>query len=547
MQWFHELKLASKLIVSFLLVAILSAAIGGIGIYQLKAADERSSFLYQNKMKRVEYVSDIYARFELVRVKLRDAILAEDLAGFDAANQAINAQTDSIATEADKYEKLLTSRDDSDLYAKFKQTRANFRSAVDVVLGFAKEQKDAEAKAANKAGAPAVLAYDKAVDDIVEQCSRQAETVANETHSAAETAVRTLLLIVVVGFLLAIALGIFLTRIITKQLGGEPDYAASVVRKVAEGDLTVDVQVKSGDTTSLLAAMKQMTGKLLDVVQEIRTSADSLASASEEISASAQSLSQSATEQAASVEETSASVEEISSTVAQNAENAKVTDGIATKSSKEAEEGGNAVGQTVSAMRQIAQKIGIIDDIAYQTNLLALNAAIEAARAGEHGKGFAVVAAEVRKLAERSQVAAQEIGSVAGSSVTLAERAGKLLDELVPSIKKTADLVQEISSASKEQTTGLNQINTSVSQLSQTTQSTASASEELSSTSEEMSAQALRLQETIRYFNTGVESSTTARKAPVRAKSPAQLGTNGRKTSHSVASADPDDSSFTRF
>jgi len=546
MQWFHELKLASKLILSFLVVAILSAAIGGIGIYQLKVADARSNFLYQNKMKRVEYISDIYARFELVRVKLRDAIMAEDLAGFDVANQAINAQTDTIVTEADKYEKLLTSRDDSDLYAKFKQTRANFRTAVDVVLGFAKEQKDAEAKAANKAGAPAVAAYDKAVDDIVEQCSRQAETVANETHSAAETAVRSLLLIIAVGFFLAIALGIFLTRIITKQLGGEPDYAASVVRKVAEGDLTVDVQVKSGDSSSLLAAMKQMTEKLLGVVQEIHTSADSLASASEEISASAQSLSQSATEQAASVEETSASVEEISATVAQNAENAKVTDGIATKSSKEAEEGGNAVGQTVLAMRQIAQKIGIIDDIAYQTNLLALNAAIEAARAGEHGKGFAVVAAEVRKLAERSQVAAQEIGSVAGSSVTLAERAGKLLDELVPSIKKTADLVQEISSASKEQTTGLNQINTSVSQLSQTTQSTASASEELSSTSEEMSAQALKLQETIRYFNTGVESSS-ARPLPVRTKSLARHGTNGRKTPLAAASAGFDDASFTRF
>ena len=546
MQWFNRMKLASKLIVSFLVVAVLSAAIGGIGISQLKAADQRSSFLYQNKMKRVEYVSDIYSRFELIRAKLRDAIMAENLAEFDVANQAINAQTDTIVTEADKYEKLLTTRDDSDLYAKFKQARGNFRAAVDVVLGFAKEQKDAEAKVANKAGAPAVAAYDKAVKDIVDQCTQQAEDVANATHDAAQTSTRSLFLIVAVGFCLAIALGVFLTRIITKQLGGEPDYAADVVRKVAEGDLTVDVQVKTGDTTSLLAAMKQMTDKLLGVVQEIRTSADSLASASEEISASAQSLSQSATEQAASVEETSASVEEISSTVAQNAENAKVTDGIATRSSKEAEEGGEAVGQTVLAMRQIAQKIGIIDDIAYQTNLLALNAAIEAARAGEHGKGFAVVAAEVRKLAERSQVAAQEIGTVAGSSVQLAEHAGKVLEELVPSIKKTADLVQEISSASKEQTSGLNQINTSVSQLSQTTQSTASASEELSSTSEEMSAQALRLQETIRYFNTGVDSSS-ARKVSVRAKSPARPGANRRKTPLAVASADFDESSFARF
>jgi methyl-accepting chemotaxis protein len=246
------------------------------------------------------------------------------------------------------------------------------------------------------------------------------------------------------------------------------------------------------------------------------------------------------------VEETSASVEEISATVAQNAENAKVTDGIASKSASHAQEGGEAVGQTVSAMRQIAQKIGIIDDIAYQTNLLALNAAIEAARAGEHGKGFAVVAAEVRKLAERSQVAAQEIGSVAGSSVTLAERAGKLLDELVPSIKKTADLVQEISSASKEQTSGLGQINTSVSQLSQTTQSTASASEELSSTSEEMSSQALRLQETIRYFNTGVESNANHAR-PSASRSPSKAVARKPIAAAVKVANGVSESEFTRF
>jgi len=186
--------------------------------------------------------------------------------------------------------------------------------------------------------------------------------------------------------------------------------------------------------------------------------------------------------------------------VAQNAENAKVTDNMANTASQQATEGGQAVGETVDAMKQIADKIGIIEDIAYKTNLLALNAAIEAARAGEHGKGFAVVADEVRKLAERSQVSAQEISELAGNSVKIAERAGQLLEEMLPSIKRTADLVQEISAASEEQATGVNQVNTAVAQLDKVSQQSASSSEELASTAEEMSSQAQQLNETVGFF-----------------------------------------------
>jgi len=351
-------------------------------------------------------------------------------------------------------------------------------------------------------------------------------------------------LLVVILLLMVLAL-LFSYRVLLRQLGGEPVYAAGLVQAVAEGDLTVQVKLDGKDRGSLLYSLQQMVQKLYGTISDVRLTADSLASASEQVAASSQALSQSASEQAASVEETSASVEQISATVAQNSENAKVTDGMASQSSKDAVEGGTAVREMVNAMRQIAGKIGIIDDIAYQTNLLALNAAIEAARAGDHGKGFAVVAAEVRKLAERSQVAAREISTVAEGSVTLAERAGQLLEQMVPSIRKTADLVQEISAASREQNTGLEQINLAVGQLAQITQVNASASEELSSTSEEMSGQAVQLQEMIQFFRLS-EGSPAARVQPPR-KPPATMRKPASTAAGNASDEPLDESSVARF
>jgi len=279
---------------------------------------------------------------------------------------------------------------------------------------------------------------------------------------------------------------------------------ATVLAAVANGDLTQRI---TRDYQGLFGKVKDSVNTSSDnltrVMEEVHAAADALTGAANQVSATAQSLSQAASEQAASVEETTASIDVMSASINQNSDNAKVTDGMATKTNKEAIEGGAAVSQTVTAMKQIASKIGIVDDIAYQTNLLALNAAIEAARAGEHGKGFAVVAAEVRKLAERSQEAAKEIGELASNSVTTAERAGKLLDEIVPSIQKTSELVQEIAAASSEQSESVTQIGGAMGQLSKATQQNASASEELAATSEELSGQAEQLQQSIAFFNTG--------------------------------------------
>ncbi|MBF0212321.1 MAG: CZB domain-containing protein [Magnetococcales bacterium] len=317
-------------------------------------------------------------------------------------------------------------------------------------------------------------------------------------HEVRKVVISVSVLAIVTGLLLAF----FMSRSITKPILVSIAFAEKVAQGELNGDCDCDV-LRKDEAGRLALALNDMVQRLRQVVEDVINAAENVAIGSRESSENAQSLSQGATEQAASIEETSAAMEEMAANIQQNTDNAQTTEKIAAQAARDAQEGGQSVLAAVGVMKEIASKISIIEEIARQTNLLALNAAIEAARAGEHGKGFAVVAAEVRKLAERSQTAAGEIGHLSASSVQVAERTGQIMHKLVPDIKRTAELVQEIAAASVEQNQGASQVNQAIQQLDKVIQRNAGASEEMAATADELSEQASRLQTIMGFFKTG--------------------------------------------
>jgi methyl-accepting chemotaxis protein len=498
-----NLKVLTRMIILIVITSAITLFIGLYGVTNLASVNDGMTTMYADRvvpLRQLKNVSDAYAVNVVDAThKVRNGNIAwsEAIRSFEAANREVEENLSAYSATKIEGEELRLFNE-----AKSLKTRAD--EAYNSILDILRQGQDTanqhklEMYIINEMY-PRIDPFVTKVGELVDiqlTYSNQLNSDGDVLYARTRTITYT---ITFVGILIAVVLAFFITTSIVRELGGEPGEIRMIAEEIANGNLTLkfDAQRKR---IGIYGAIIQLTEQLKSIMTKIMEGAESVTSASMQMSATSQQMSQGSQEQAASAEEISSSMEEMAANIQQNTDNAQQTEKIALKASDDIKEGNTAVGQAVDSLKKIAEKIGIIGEIARQTNLLALNAAVEAARAGDHGKGFAVVAAEVRKLAERSQTAAEEINGLSSSSVSIADRSGRLLEQIVPNIQNTAKLVQEIAASSTEQNSGANQINNAIQQFNQVIQQNAAGAEEIASSSEELSAQAESLKDTIAFF-----------------------------------------------
>ncbi|OFA02597.1 methyl-accepting chemotaxis protein [Duganella sp. HH101] len=512
MQWFYDLRIATKLIVSFGIVLLLTLIMGVCSLLSMGQVNQASNDLAENWMPSVQAVLALRVDIgELRRWELSHLMVDEEkaMAQYD---QRMNATLAALAADRARYEKLISSPGEKAAYERFSLSLQALLKDNDKLLALSRAGQKAEARAVIVgSSATTIGALIEDVNQLVKiniDGGNDASAQATATfHTARWTAIGLLALNIGIGMVLAL----WVARIVSAPLRE----AVGLARGVADGDLTRAIAVHSAcETGQLMQALKDMTGNLQNLVSQVRSGTDTIATASSQIASGNQDLSSRTEQQASSLEETASSMEELTSTVKQNADNARQANQLAQSASGIALKGGDVVGQVVGTMasinessRKIVDIIAVIDGIAFQTNILALNAAVEAARAGEQGRGFAVVASEVRNLAQRSAAAAKDIKQLIGDSVQkvesgsqLVDQAGATMNEVVASIARVTDIMSEITSASVEQSSGIEQVNTAIVQMDQVTQQNAALVEQAAAAAEAMQDQAARLSEVVSVF-----------------------------------------------